>query len=84
MKKGFRNGCRPFIGVDGCHLKGPYGGVLLAAVSLDGNCGLFPIAVAIVELENGDSWGWFLHLLSSVIGDFSRPLAVMSDGQKVS
>ena len=58
------------------------GGVLLAALSLDGNCGLFPIAVAIVELENRDSW--FLHLLSSVIGDFSRPLAIMSDGQKVS
>ena len=70
--------------MDGCHLKGPYGRVLLAVVSLDGNHGLFPIAVAIVELENGDSWGWFLHLLSSVIGDFSRPLAVMSDGQKVS
>ncbi|KAL7264275.1 hypothetical protein ACSBR1_002268 [Camellia fascicularis] len=25
MKAGFINGCRPFIGVDGCHLKGPYG-----------------------------------------------------------
>ena len=49
MKKGFRNGCRPFIGVDGCHLKGPYEGVLLATVSLDGNCGLFPIVVAILE-----------------------------------
>ena len=57
MKKGFRNGCRSFIGVDGCHLKGPYGRVLLAVVSLDGNCGLFPIIVAIVELENGDSRG---------------------------
>ena len=60
------------------------GGVLLAALSLDGNCGLFPIAVAIVELENGDSWGWFLHLLCSIISDFSRLLTVMSDGQKVS
>ena len=53
MKKGFKNGCRSFIGVDGCHLKGLYGGVLLAIVSLDGNCGLFHIVVAIVELENG-------------------------------
>ena len=25
-KKGFTNGCRPFIGVDGCHLKTKYGG----------------------------------------------------------
>ncbi|KAK2663874.1 hypothetical protein Ddye_002448 [Dipteronia dyeriana] len=30
-------GCRPFIGVDGCHLKGPLGRVLLSAVSLDAN-----------------------------------------------
>lgn len=26
---GFLNGYRPFIGFDGCHLKGPYGGILL-------------------------------------------------------
>ena len=70
--------------MDGCHLKGPYRGVLLAVVALDGNYGIFPIIVAIVELENGDSWGWLLHLLSSVIGDFSRPLVVMCNGQKVS
>jgi hypothetical protein len=29
MKKGFIRGCRPFVGMDGCHLKGPYGGVIL-------------------------------------------------------
>ncbi|PON67531.1 Zinc finger, PMZ-type [Trema orientale] len=28
---GFLNGCRPFIGLDGCYLKGPYGGIMLAA-----------------------------------------------------
>lgn len=30
---GFISGCRPFIGMDGCHLKGPFGGVLLAAIA---------------------------------------------------
>lgn len=25
-KKGFRAGCRPLIGLDGCYLKGPYEG----------------------------------------------------------
>ncbi|GFS38210.1 hypothetical protein Acr_00g0056250 [Actinidia rufa] len=39
---------RPFIGVDGCHLKGPYGGVLLSAVALDGDSGLYPLAFAIL------------------------------------
>ncbi|KAK3185130.1 hypothetical protein Dsin_032416 [Dipteronia sinensis] len=47
QKVGFLEGCRPFIGVDECHLKGPFGGVLLSAVSLDANNGLFPIAVCI-------------------------------------
>ncbi|GAV66250.1 hypothetical protein CFOL_v3_09760 [Cephalotus follicularis] len=28
-RRGFLQGCRPFIGLDDCHLKGPYGGVLL-------------------------------------------------------
>ncbi|KAF7812796.1 abscisic acid receptor PYL4-like [Senna tora] len=39
----------PFFGLDGSHLKGPYGRVLLCAVSLDANNGLFPIAFAVVE-----------------------------------
>ncbi|KAF8400180.1 hypothetical protein HHK36_013476 [Tetracentron sinense] len=55
MKNGFLEGCRPFIGLDGCHLKGPYGGVLLAAIALDGNNGLFPVAFAIVEGETKES-----------------------------
>ncbi|KAF7810449.1 uncharacterized protein G2W53_037192 [Senna tora] len=54
-RDGFLNGCRPFFGLDGCHLKGPYGGVLLCAVSLDANNGLFPIAFAVVEVESKDS-----------------------------
>ncbi|KAL3537887.1 hypothetical protein ACH5RR_001253 [Cinchona calisaya] len=24
LKKGFKSGCRPIIGLDGCHTKGPY------------------------------------------------------------
>ncbi|GAV74753.1 hypothetical protein CFOL_v3_18233, partial [Cephalotus follicularis] len=41
MEIGFLKGCRPFIGFDRCHLKGPFGGVLLVAVSVDGNDCLF-------------------------------------------
>ncbi|KAJ0028016.1 hypothetical protein Pint_35740 [Pistacia integerrima] len=37
QKKRFIKSCRHFIGVDGCHLKDPYGGVLLSAVSMDAN-----------------------------------------------
>ena len=58
VRTGFMAGCRPFIGIDGCHCKGPFGGVLLAAIRLDGNNGLFLIAVGVVESEGRD--GHFL------------------------
>ncbi|KAK3229899.1 hypothetical protein Dsin_001780 [Dipteronia sinensis] len=51
QRVGFLEDCRPFIGVDKCHLKRPFGGVLLSAVSLDANSGLFPLAVCICEKE---------------------------------
>ncbi|WOG86678.1 hypothetical protein DCAR_0205895 [Daucus carota subsp. sativus] len=52
VTKGFRAGCRPLIGLDGCHLKGPYGGQLLSAVVADSNDGMYSIAWAVVEAEN--------------------------------
>ena len=59
--------CRPFIGVDACHLKGHYGGQLMTAVATDLNDQLFPLAFAIVEVETKDSWTWFiLNLISDV------------------
>ncbi|KAL0324834.1 UNVERIFIED_CONTAM: hypothetical protein Sradi_5052700 [Sesamum radiatum] len=39
LRDGFLEGCSPFLGFDWCHLKGPFGGVLLAAIGLDGNNG---------------------------------------------
>ncbi|KAK2644275.1 hypothetical protein Ddye_019470 [Dipteronia dyeriana] len=83
QKLGFLEGCRPFIGVDGCHLKGPYEGVLLSAVSLEANSGLFPIAVCICEKETQSSWEWFLNNLKIHLKYPSdRNLTFMSDRQK--
>ncbi|XP_057523999.1 uncharacterized protein LOC130803814 [Amaranthus tricolor] len=62
-KEGFIAGCRPIIGVDGAHLKGKFPGVLLTAVGKDGNNNIFPIAWAVVETENVETWTWFLNLL---------------------
>ncbi|KAF6155301.1 hypothetical protein GIB67_019827 [Kingdonia uniflora] len=42
---GFTKGCRPILGLDGCFLKGKYGGQCLSIISLDASNGLFPIAV---------------------------------------
>lgn len=65
LKQGFLAGCRPIIGVDGCHLKGPHGGILLTAVSVDPNNTLYPIAYSIVSKECRETWEWFLLLLKS-------------------
>ncbi|XP_020413915.1 uncharacterized protein LOC109947655 [Prunus persica] len=50
-KRGFLVGCRPLIGIDDYHLKGPYTGQVLTAIGVDGNNGLYPVAYAIVEVE---------------------------------
>ncbi|KAL0368349.1 UNVERIFIED_CONTAM: hypothetical protein Scaly_1053800 [Sesamum calycinum] len=44
LKQEFLNGFRPLIRVDGCHLKGSHGGILLTVVSIDPNNQLFPLA----------------------------------------
>ncbi|KAL0367192.1 UNVERIFIED_CONTAM: hypothetical protein Sradi_3609300 [Sesamum radiatum] len=62
-EEGVLSGCRPFICVDGCHLKGPHGGILLTAVSVDPHNNQFPLAYAVVISENKESWEWFLTLL---------------------
>ncbi|XP_057452869.1 uncharacterized protein LOC130744726 [Lotus japonicus] len=86
MKKGFVRGCRPWFGIDGCHLKGPYGGVLLSAMAVDGNKGMFPIAFAIVEIECKESWMFFLSLLNDALSSVpewkDRQVTIMSDMQK--
>jgi hypothetical protein len=81
-KKGFLSSCRPFIGVDGCHLKTKYGGILLIAVGRDANDQYFPLGFGVVENETKDSWRWFLTLLLEDIGSEKRWVFI-SDQQKV-
>ena len=56
QKIGFLGGCRPFIGLDGCHLNGRFVGQLLSAIAKDENDNIFLVAMAVVEQENKDSW----------------------------
>ncbi|KAK4397147.1 hypothetical protein Sango_1551300 [Sesamum angolense] len=53
LKRGFKADCRSIIGVDRCHLKGPYGGILLTAIGVDPNNNLFPISYAVVNKDLG-------------------------------
>ena len=50
-KNGFRAACRPIIGLDGCFVKGPHKGQLLAAIGIDPDNAIYPIAYAVVESE---------------------------------
>ena len=57
--KGFAH-CRPLLSIDGTHINGKYNETLMIALGCDGNNQLFPLAFAITEGENTNSWRWFL------------------------
>ena len=64
--EGFQH-CRPVMSIDGTHLYGKYKGKLLIAMGCDANNQLFPLAFAITEGENTDSWGWFLACIRNEV-----------------
>nr|XP_045090002.1 uncharacterized protein LOC123497499 [Aegilops tauschii subsp. strangulata] len=83
-KEGFLNGCRPFIGLDGCFIKLTTGQQILAATGRDGNNNIYPIAFGVVDKEDGESWNWFLTQLRCCIGSGNKfgTYTIMSDRQK--
>ena len=85
LKEGWIKGCRKIIALDGCFLKKPNFGEILTAVGRDGNNHIFPVAWAVVTVENKENWSWFLKLLAD---DLMIPngydVTLMSDQHKVS
>ncbi|XP_023760901.1 uncharacterized protein LOC111909328 [Lactuca sativa] len=79
--KGLLAGCRPYIALDACHLKGKFTSVLAAATGIDGNNSIFPIAYSVLESESTQSWTWFLESLKKSIG-MPDGLVISSDMQK--
>lgn len=83
-KRGFLSGCRPIICLDGCHIKTKFGGQLLTAVGIDPNDCIYPIAMAVVEVESFSTWTWFLDTLKTELGILNTsPWTIMTDKQKV-
>ncbi|XP_049361082.1 uncharacterized protein LOC125825838 [Solanum verrucosum] len=84
LKEAFKSGCRPFISLDGCWLKGNFGGNLLSAVAIDPNDCIFPVAYAVIaQNESKETWSWFLEILSEDLEiRNSHHIAFMSDRQK--
>src|SRR5438045_678136 len=66
---------------DRTHLKSKYKGILLAATATDANGQLFPLAYAIVSIENDDNWLWFLRLLREVV-EANAPAFLSPEDQK--
>ncbi|XP_017412951.1 uncharacterized protein LOC108324522 [Vigna angularis] len=58
---------------------GKYGGELLTAVGRDGNEQILPIAYVVVEVENKDSWNWFLELIIADLGGEAGLLPAIQD-----
>ena len=77
-------GCKPLVGLDGCHFKGKFGGNILSAIARDGNENIFLVALGVIEQENKDSWVWFLQTFADDIGRSDElNLVFISDRQKV-
>ncbi|XP_039132300.1 uncharacterized protein LOC120269075 [Dioscorea cayenensis subsp. rotundata] len=82
LKDAFGSGCRPFIGLDGCFLKGLYDGQLLSAVGIDLNSCIFSIAYVVVLVENTETWTWFIELLRNDLEIWNNTyVTIMSDRQ---
>ncbi|KAE8676203.1 hypothetical protein F3Y22_tig00111621pilonHSYRG00303 [Hibiscus syriacus] len=83
MKRGWKEWCRPIIGVDGCFRKGPFKGILLSAVGRYDSDQMYPIAWAVVEGESTDSWYWFLNIVAADLGlDDGFGYTIISDQHK--
>ncbi|GKE60321.1 mutator type transposase, partial [Tanacetum coccineum] len=60
---GFKACKKDLLGLDGAFMKGPFPGQVLAAVELDSNNEIYPLAYALVEAKSKSSWCWFLQCL---------------------
>ncbi|KAI8547392.1 hypothetical protein RHMOL_Rhmol07G0192000 [Rhododendron molle] len=70
--------CRPIMFVDGTFLKSTHNGCLLSACAKDGNQGLYPLCLAVVDSENYENWYWFMEQLKDFLED-GRVLVFVSD-----
>lgn len=82
---GFINACRPLLELDRAHLKGKYLGTLLCAAAVDANDTLFPLAIAVVDMESDENWMWFMSELRKLLGvntESMPKLTILSDRQR--
>ncbi|KAM0914690.1 hypothetical protein ACQ4PT_011340 [Festuca glaucescens] len=66
-RRGFLEGCRPYLAIDATFLTGRFKGQLVAACAVDGHNFVLPVAYGVLEAESEESWTWFLQNLRQVI-----------------
>jgi hypothetical protein len=71
--------CRPVISVDGTFMTGKYIGTLMVVVGMTAENQLLPLAFALVEGENNESWKWFLGLVRKQVIGPDRQVCIISD-----
>ncbi|VFQ62669.1 unnamed protein product [Cuscuta campestris] len=66
------------------YMEGPYEGVLLTAMALDGSNGQFPLAYGVANCEDETEWSFFPHGLFVALGCTSdaSPYTIISDMHK--
>ncbi|XP_019244492.1 PREDICTED: uncharacterized protein LOC109224366 [Nicotiana attenuata] len=83
LKVGYKEGLRPFIGLDGIFLKWKAKRQLLVAVGQDNMNHFYPLAWVVVDRETKRSWTWFLELLHNSLDlNMGNGVTFMSDMQK--
>ncbi|GFP81416.1 hypothetical protein PHJA_000284900 [Phtheirospermum japonicum] len=79
---GFINACRPLLELERVHLKGKYLGTMFCAAAIDADDALFPLALAVVDVESDENWMWFVSEIRKLLGvntDNMPRLTVLSE-----
>nr|KAJ0196765.1 hypothetical protein LSAT_V11C700369240 [Lactuca sativa] len=84
FRDGWNRGCRRVIGLDGSFLKGrKVKGEILTAIGRDEDNHVYPIAWAVMNVENKDNWTWFIeNLVADLDLGAGNGLVVISDQHK--
>ena len=54
-RRGFLDGCRPYLAIDATFLTGRFKGQLVAACAVDAHNFVFPVAYGVLETESEES-----------------------------
>jgi hypothetical protein len=70
---------RPIISVDGTFLTGKYKGTLMVVIGITVENHLPLHAFVLVEVENNESWSWFLNLVNKEVLGSGKSICMILD-----